>query len=214
MSKYAKFGQQLDELAKNRFAEYELAKARLERAKKDLEKYPKKLRVDPIYDKDYMTERNKRAAKLQEAETEFAAAKKIYETTMSDAEAIRNDLFNELKEDLAVKPDELDRNTVDLLNSRICSAAEVARLFDEAETVTTQRFIANFAKSQITERTEPKERAIFNNVSNAGERLENPELTTPMRQFDAMADALKHCIRNPNVLGYWSELSEPILNQM
>jgi len=214
MSKYRIYAKQMDDLARNRFADFEMEKAKFERAKRDLENCPIRLRVDPIRDGDYVLKRKKLEVAVGEAERKFREAEEAFKGTLTEVKQIRSELYQKLKEDLAVDPEDLDKNTVDLLRSGICSAAEVSKLFEDAETITTKRYVASFAKSQVTERTDPQDREILNNVANAGERLSNPDFTDTMQRFDEISDVLIRCIRNPNMLGHWATLTENIIAEM
>lgn len=217
MSKYQKYGKQLDVLARNSFAEYEKAKGRLNKAKKDLDDCPVKLRIDPIHDGDYLLKRKKREVAFAEAERDFREAEMVYKDTIIKAKTIRSELYQELKRDIMVTPEDLDRSVVDVLVSGICTPQEVAHLFDKAKNVTTRRYIAKYAGEQsekLTDRQDAPEREILMRVVDNGRKLGEPDYTDAMQRFDAMSDILKRCVNNPGLIGYWGQFTEAIISEM
>lgn len=217
MTKYQRYGKQLDSLARSSFAEFEIAKSRLDKAKKDLDDCPVKLRIDPLRDGDYLLKRKRREVAYAEAERDFREAQKAYKDTLSKAETIRSELYQELKKDLMVTPEDLDRNVVDLLASGICEPQEISQLFDNAETVTTKRFIAKYADEQsekLTDRQDAPDREILRRVVHDGRNLGDPNLTDAMQRFDAVSDVLKRCVNNAGLIGYWGQFTETLISEM
>ena len=213
MSKYQEYGKKLDSLARKRIAEYQKAKENYLKAKKRHEDFP----FIPGLSYSYQEEIKARRLELdfREAEEEMREAEKTYRKGYEEEiRDIRRELYQELKEDTSVNPNDLDRNVVDLLQSGICKADEIAKLFNDASNVTTKRYIGNFAKSQVKADTDDKDRIILNNIANASVKMSDPGLASAMEKYDALSDVYTRCVKNPGFIPYYDHFSEQALSEM
>lgn len=218
MSKYNRYARRLDALARQRFSDYEKAVEAYEKAKKERAAKPYingGWGVTP----EMQLEAKKAEVKYLEAEKNYKEAEKAYKNTLAEVQDIRAELLDEVTAAVSVNPEDLDRNTVDLLKSGICSAAEVAELYDKAATATTKRYIAKYAAEEvernnnsnmdITKRRNANE--ILNNVVAAGHQYTNPATSETMKTFDSVVGVLTRCINNPSMIGAWASLTADVI---
>lgn len=212
MSKYSKYGKQLDELMRQKFSDYEKKEIAYKKAKKAHEALP--VREGFGVTQEYRIKALKANIAFEEAEREYKVAKAIYNESIKEAQAIRTALYNEIQSDFEVKPADLDQNVVALLTSNICTAQEVARLFENAENNTTRRYVAQYAKNKDTKNLSKEDENILKGVAHAGVNLVNPDNTVTMHNFDVAMDVVNRCVKNTAMIGHWGELTEGPLSEL
>ena len=212
MSKYAKYGKALDELMKQRFSDFGKAEEAYKKARKDHEEHPVRTGIGVTPD-DYIQAMKYQVA-FEESKKKYDEARKVFGGISDEARAIRSALYNDLQNDLAVKPEDLDRNVVDLLSSGICTPKEVKDLFEKAGNATTKRYIAQFAKNTDTSSMSPEDASVFRNVAHSGQRLYDPDSHDAIRRFDVALDVVDRCKNNTAMIGYWDQLTEAPLSEM
>ena len=210
MGKYQEYGKKLDNLARQKFSEYEKVKENLDRAKKARSSFQVGFRSSP----EDQLKAKRLEIEEQEAELKYKEFMKGFRSTLNQISAIRNELRQSLKNDLRLNPEDLDRNVVTLLESGICKAEEVQDLYNRATNTTTKRYIANHAKGMFTDKTGYEDRAILYAVSSNASALEDPDKSNAMQYFDVMTDVFKRCVNNPSMIGYWGELTEDAISEM
>lgn len=211
MSKYQKYGKELDELMRQRFSDFEKAERAYNKAKKDLDGCPMKEGLGVT--REYQIKAMKYQIAFEEAKHDYEEARKIYQGIVNEANQIRSALYAELERDLAVNPKDLDRNVVDLLASGICTAKEVSNLFETAENNTTRRYIASFADKQDLKKMTNEDASIMRKVAH-NRRLFDPDQSVALRNFDVAMDVVNRCSKNTAMIGYWGQLTEGPLSDM
>ena len=214
MGKYHEYAKRLDTLARESFAAYEKAVDELkkaERAKKE-HPMPKSSRAP----KEYWLDAKEAEVDYERALDNYHKAQRAYQNTLNESQVIRTELLEAVAADMAVNPEDLDRNVVDLLNSGICSASEVADLYEKAENATTKRFIAKHAKDLVSDdpKMDTRYRQILNYVIADGRGLTAPEHSQTMLMFDSVNDVLRRCVKNPAMICHWGEYAETILSEL
>ena len=212
MSKYQKYGKELDELMRKRFSDYEKIDSAYRDAKKAHSEYP--LRTGWGVTQDYYIKALKAEAAFKETEQEFKKAEATYKGIVKEAQAIRDALHAEMQSDFSVNPADLDRNVVDLLASGICTAQEIERLYTNAQNNTTKRYIAQYAKKLDRDGMSREDVRILNNVAADGQGLLDPNLTETMHKFDICMDVVKRCANNTGMIKHWGQLTEQPLAEM
>lgn len=214
--RYTKYAERINTLAKQRYADYKKAVDAFEEAEK-------KYRFAPSgwATADYQKKKIQAEADYRIAKQELQEARNIYQKTMDEVVAIRNELFAEVSEDWSMKPNDLDRNTVDLLQSGICTPEEIADLFNKAETITTKRYVAKFASEEVKrlpmsmERTKAiKAQTLLNHVAHTGQLYKDVNNAEPIMRFDAVSEVLRRGIRNPKLMENWDAYTEENLAEM
>lgn len=212
MSKYTDYGKELDELMRQRFSDYEKVESAYKKAKKAHDALPVKEGFGVT--QEYRIKALKAEIAFKEAEQAFKEAQKIYRGSVEEAQKIRTALYNEIQRDFEVKPADLDQNVVALLTSNICTAREVARLFETAENNTTKRYICQYAKNKDTKDLSKEDETILKGVAHAGVNLVNPDNTVTMHNFDVAMDVVNRCVKNTAMIGHWGELTEGPLSEL
>ena len=214
--RYTQYAERINALAKQRYADYKKAVEAFEEAEKNYHGIPSGWATG-----DYQRKKIQAEADYKISKAELQEARNIYHKTMDEVVAIRNELFAEVSEDWSMKPNDLDRNTVDLLQSGICTPEEIADIFNKAETVTTKRYVAKFASEEVKrlpksmEQTKAiKAQTLLNNVAHSGQLYKDVNNSEPLMRFDAVSDVLRRGIRNPKLMEKWDELTEANLAEM
>ena len=212
MSKYQRYGKELDRLARERFSSYEKARERYEKARKvkSDNPYPTGWGATP----EAQIKAKKAEIEYIEAENAFKDAQRVYQGTLSEVEKLRKELYDEIQNDMTASPADLDRNVVDLLASGICSAREIRKMYEDSHDVTTRRYIAKYAKERDVKKLSDEDRVILNGVVYDGDTLTDPESSSTMKDFDALSDVLGRCVNNPAMIGCWGQLTEEVISEM
>ena len=214
MGKYHTYAERLDTLAKQRFADYQKAEAELKRAKEEKRLHP--MPTSSLAAPEYFVEAREAEISLKKAEVNFTKAKNDYQNTVKEAKAIRDEMLKEVTRDLAVKPEDLDSNTVELLRSGICSPSELVDIYNKAENVTTRRYIAKHVKELIADnpKMDTQNRQMLSGIVSINTQIMNPENYAPMKMFDSVNGVLTRCINNPSLIHRWEALTENTLSEM
>lgn len=213
---YTSYAERINTLAKERYADYKKAVEAFEEAEKNYRGFPSGWTTA-----DYQKKKIQAEADYKIAKQELQEAREIYQKTMDEVVEIRNELFTEVSEEWSMKPNDLDRNTVDLLQSGICTPEEIADLFNKAETVTTKRYVAKFASEEVNRLPMSMEQSkavraqtLLNHVARAGRLYKDVNNAEPLMRFDAVAEVLRRGIKNPKLMEKWDALTAENLAEM
>lgn len=212
MGKYSEYGKKLDDLARQRFADYEKARDIYTKAKKAHSDFP--VRTGWGVTIDDQLKARKLEIDFLKAEADFKEAQKVYKSAEKEINQIREELYNKLTADLTMRAEELDQNVVKLLETGVCKAQDIHDLYSQAKNVTTKRYIANFAKSQIKDRMKSEDRITLTNITQNIPALEDPNQTEAMQIFDSMTEVFHRCVNNDAMIGYWGEFTEGPISEM
>lgn len=206
MRSYKNFGEQLTALVQNRFVALKNAEAAVEEAKREFNATRKT---------GNKSEKLSAELTLEEAKKALEAAKNGVGNLTNEIKGIRAELVDVVRDACVLNPDDLDRGVVDLLASGVCTAGELATLFQKAENSTTRRYIGKFAeKSLATADTHSPDVAVLRSIVDSAKGYENPELHSAVQKFDYAAKVAVRCINNPAMSGYFDTLTEQALSEM
>lgn len=152
-----------------------------------------------------------------EHEKELAALHDVQNGGVDDAlrkvAKLRGELEAAAGETMAANPADMDGATMELLNhADILTAADYERLYNNAESVTMKRLIADAAGKKaagITEANDP-ERVKLRMIENVGRGY---TAAGYLRKYDELTDAFKRGIRNNHILDRWDELTGDFISQ-
>ena len=214
MGKYHEYAKRLDTLARESFAAYEKASDELKKAEQAKRDHP--MPKSNFAPKELWLDAKEAEVDYERALDDYHKAQRAYQNTLKESQVIRTELLEAVTADMAVKPEDLDRNVVDLLNSGICSASEIADLYGKAENATTKRFIAKHAKDLVADdpKMDVRHRQTLNSVIADSRGLTIPEHSQTMLMFDAVNDVLRRCVNNPTMISHWGEYADQILSDL
>ena len=210
MGKYSEYGEKLDSLARERFSEYEKAKENYDKARKARSNYV----IDGRATLEEKLKAQRLELEVQTADAKLTEVKRSYTDLQRQIPKIREELYQKVKADLMINPDDLDPNVVSILNSGICKADEIADLYDKAKNPTMKRYIANFAKGHADDRMEMNDRQILNKIAFDSQGVTDPDQTVTMQNFDSITNVLNRCIKNDAMIGHWGEFTEEAISEM
>ena len=206
MRSYKDFGQLLTTLVKDRFAVLRNAETAVDEAKKELNTARK------TGDK---AEKLSAELKLEEAKKALEAAENAVGNINNEIKAIRAELVDSVRAASVICTDDLDRETIALIDSGVCTASELATLFQKAENSTMRRYIGKFAeKSLATADSHSPDVAVLKSVVDNAKGYENPELHSAVQKFDYVSKVVSRCQQNPAMIGYFDTLTEQALSEM
>ena len=216
MAKYSSYAEKIKGLTKVMDG-YEEARAAYEAAKKEAGRHP--IRTGWGVTPDELSKAYKAAGKLKEAEAAFSEAKKSLEGLPKTMEKLRSQLAEEVTRDLQANPADLDRATVDLLTSGICKPEEIRRLYDEAKTPTTKRYIAKYAEQEakkvdgllLEEGERNRLHSLLSGVASDGKNI-GVENSEAIQAFDVAGEVVQRISRNPSMIKYFDSLTEDALS--
>ena len=220
MGKYYRYAKEIDELAREKFAEYEKAKDAYDRA----ERLKKARPVGATYstDKERLEALNRDVA-FKNAEAELKRVQDEMQNLPKEAKGIRDALIKAIKADTAPKPNDLNKEVVDLLASGICEPDEIVGLYNNATNVTTKRYIAGYAQKEadrlmndtiMPEAKKNSWRSTLMSVATEGGSLNDAEHHPAVQYFDVASECLKRSANNPAMIPLWGELTSKSLAEM
>lgn len=213
MGKYNSYAKRLDSLAREAFRAYEKAESEYLKAEKDHSEHPVKSGWGAIPEEQVTAKMME--IKFMKAEEGFKKAKEAYRRTLKEAGKIRAELYNEILEDLSAKPGELDEKVISLLSSGLCSPREIVRLYEEADSVTTKRYIAEFAKNEANkEGLSRDEITMLNGLIADSHALVDPDKTEALQTFDVGIEILGRCVNNPSMISFWGTAWDESLSEI
>lgn len=217
MGKFKEYAERFDRIAKDAFKEYKEAETKLKEAQKQASANPVKtgFGVTP----QMQIEAQRAQLVLKEAQEQFKIAKHNYEGKKKDISVLRKELESKVIDSLMADPANLDRNTVDVLQSGICSTDEIEKFYSKAEQAGNTlmcRWIGNFAGTEVqrigkklmddSERKNQTTR--LNNIRAKGLLSAKPENNTSLMAFGVMEDCFNRCVNNPSMIQHWDALTE------
>lgn len=206
MRSYKNFGEQLTALVQNRFVALKNAEAAVEEAKREFNATRKT---------GNKSEKLSAELTLEEARKALEAAKIGVGNLNNEIRNIRSELIDEVRAESVICTDDLDRETIALIDSGVCTAGELATLFEKAENSTMRRYIGKFAeKSLATADSHSPDVAVLKSVVDNAKGYENPELHSAVQKFDYAAKVVSRCQQNPAMIGYFDTLTEQALSEM
>lgn len=195
MTEFNCYAKELDDLVNTIGADY-LSK---ERAYNDAMK-PVMPDADPSKEK---VKQLKRAAALEEAKQAFDAIKKETPGKMeSGISSIRARLQNAAEEAFTAKPEQVDGNAIQLINSGILSVQELVKLFNDALTKRNYTMARMIAAAKIAEDTETRPQMALLRTAANGLTAEHV-----LSSYDELASVARRCIANPGLYAYWEQVT-------
>ncbi len=207
MGKYHDIAEKFDKMAQQAFREYAAAEKSYREAREAKLKTP--LRSGWGVSPEYMIKAQEADLCYRKADAAFREAKSAYRAKLAEVRELRSELESQLKESLMADPKEFDVDTVNLLKSGMCNAADVESLYHKAKdsgNVTMQRYISSHAAEMAKKATDDDSRRRMNYI--ASETKNRGELQrSPLDAFDVMQNVFTRCINNPRMIEHWSELT-------
>ena len=127
------------------------------------------------------------------------------------AESIRQELTVAVGEAYAVKPSDLDRDALTLLESGILTDTDFTRLMRSASTPTMRRLIAKYADDGAAKAESDGDRNMARNlrvIAQSGKEDGRSFLSAS----DTMNDTFNRSLNNHSMIEYWDSLTQPIVD--
>lgn len=213
MSKFYRYAEELNEIAKAAFDMYNKAEAACNKAKAEYEGFA---RGRNMSDPKNIAKYARLQADYYEAQDALRKAKMEFADTGNRFNSMRVELAAALDEAYGVDPAALDNNTLELLKSGIMNGREYTKLLHEAMNKTNPtmvRMIGKYAADEAKARAEkngqsdPEAKAMRlvsaeSRNYTGGDRLE---------AFDNMIDLFNRCAKNPRMIDHWERFTAEIV---
>ena len=205
MSDFNCYAKEVDNIAKEAFAEYKTAEQNLSYAEELAKNYP----VNKSGTSEYQAKAARYQAELAEARLRVEQEKEKLRSYNDDVQKIRERLVKVVNARYGANPEDVDANTVTLIQSGILTAADYVTLIDRAvadNNVTMARLLAKSAEelaktiSETDEREGTKLRLKAYSVQNITGR-------EYIETFDQLADVFRRCTNNPFMINEWDNLT-------
>lgn len=209
MSKFNKYAQQLDEIARKAFSAYKLAETTYNRTKEDEERIPKYINNMPD-DVEQVAKRARVHADFIEAQEAFRKAKMDFASHIDDITYLRQELAKELAEAFAVDPAKLNATTLELLKSNILTAYEYNKLMREAiaaDNTTMARIIAKYSNEAAQAAEKSGDIATASDLRKTAILAKQYNGDMYLQEFDQLSEVLTRTINNPSMIRYWDSLT-------
>ncbi len=214
MSRFSKYAQKVDEIAKSAFEEYHRAEKTLKEAEEKARQYPQQ---QGAISAEYTAKSAYAQAELIKAREAMKAAKRVFESRQSELEEARKELAADIEASYRADPAKLDTAALELMKSGIMNASDYEKLLNEAlaaENHTMVKLIGKYAEDAAAAVSEKygqhdDEARILRIVS--AESRKNSTGSEYLEAFDAMADLFGRCVRNPRMIDSWEEFTAGIV---
>ena len=213
MSKFNKYAREVDSYIKEIFREYIEIENKYETAKNKFNNTKKPAYVS---DASEIAKYARIKADYEEAKADYEKMRREMFSKGEKLKAIKSELEKSIAESFAVKPEQLDNATLELLKSEIMTASEYDRLIDRAireDNATMVKLISKYAKERADkeEANRNTESArIFRVVAYKGNSTSGKEY---LDSFDTMTDCFNRCMRNPSLFKEWDNLMGGIVER-
>ena len=210
MSRYRKFAEELDNLARAKFKAYTDAESKLRSAelqRKALPDYASQLqRVEADYG-------------VENAKGGLETAKLALEGVTDEVDEIRSRLAKEVFERYSADPSRVDSATLELLKSGILTAAEYRSVLETAKKTNNTAMIrlagkyamsASEAVAQEYGEDYPKVREL-REIGLLGSSVIDTTGEHIMNSFDVLATALETTAKNPSMIQDWNRLTADVI---
>ncbi len=208
MSQFKSYALLLDQTAKEAFDLITKSKAELKAAEERRKAHPMQPGLTP-----------EAAAKAAKIESEYQTAKgkndnllkSLPEKAERKAATIRQDLAASVAKAYTVRPSDLDRDLLTLLESGILNATDFAQLMnDNATTPTMKRLVAKYATDAAAKAESNGDRDTARNlrvIAQSGNDGRNY-----LAAFDSLNDTFNRTMKNHAMIPYWEQLTAPIID--
>ena len=208
MSQFKDYANRLDDLARETFQKIIETTDALKAAEDQRKAHPMQPGLTP--------EAAARAAKFeaayQTARGRYDAMRKnLPDEARRKAESIRQELTVAVGEAYAVKPSDLDRDALTLLESGILTDADFTRLMRSASTPTMRRLIAKYADDGAAKAESDGDRNMARNlrvIAQSGKE----DGRSYLNAFDSMNDTFNRSLNNHAMIRFWDSLTQPIVD--
>jgi len=203
MSKYNRFAQELDRLAKSKFSDYAAEKIVADSARELYEATPEKQGASA----EYAAKAAKAKAQYLEKQADFERVKAALRDSMREVDRIRADLERALADGFKAKTSDIDAGVVTLLSAGILTENEFSDLLDEyqqAGNMTMARLTGAAAGKAAAVATTEESQRNLRMIAQRG--MKNPAADY-LRTFDNLRYTYEKTSRNPSMIGRWDELT-------
>lgn len=212
MSNFNTFAARVDEIAKAAFKEYTDAEAELKRAEAN-----RQPRSTGMVDAEQAARAARAEADYLEAKEKVQRATRNLTARVDSIAAIRQELAAELDTAYSVNPEQIDTNTMTLLQAGIMRPSEYIKMMDAAEeagNVTMMRLIAKYAGEAAADAAKQ-----YGESSNQAMTLRSVLYrgnsaagSDTLSKFDILADTFRRTANNPYMIGHWDELTADLIS--
>lgn len=209
---------ELDQTAVGMFRDFRKAQAKVQDAEQEVRKYAL---VRPAIGADRQKLLRKQQAEidLDIAKDELREVKKELTQRRKKLDSLKAELKAQLEERLSAKPEELDQQTIQLLQSGICSPAEINRIYRGTESLTMRRWIGRFASQEVEkierapmdDRQRSEDRALLSVIIHDAQNASVTDRRPEIQGVEAVLFSLDRFLAAPEVSKipeYWRELTE------
>lgn len=218
MNKYEMIAIRLNETATRMFKDFRAAQAKVRDAEEQVRKYSL-VRSGIGANRQELLKKLQAEESLSTAKDELREVKKELTQRRKKLDSLKAELKAQLEERLSAKPEEIDEKTLKLLESGICTASEIARIYSKTESVTMRRLIGEFARQKMdglekalmtdSERSEARAQlsVVAQDALNASVSDRRPEI----QGVESVLFTLDRFLAAPEVSKipeYWRELTE------
>ena len=208
MSRFKKYAEQAQTIAKENVKEYQEALDRLKKAEQVKRDYPKR---SGFASADYLAKSARAEADFLEAKEGVRAAKMKMEAGKAELARIKKALTADIESSYAADPAQLDSATVELLKSGILKASEYERLYNHAAKAgnpTMMRLIGKYANDRATDEQKnllPVDRSVLLSIAHSSRQVNGAE---HLAGFHLIEDVFSRCIDNPAMINHFDELTQ------
>lgn len=198
MSKFNSYAKRLNTAAKEAFEKYKKAEKIYQAAENAKRNAP----WDTTQERRTLLE-----ARLIETRNDLKKAQAEMSSSLETLKAIRGELVEDLGNTYQANPADIDPNTMELLKSGILTPAEYVNLANQAGkngNNTMLRIIGSYAEKIAQETRNQEERGALFTIA---QRAKTSTGAEELGRFDALVDTFKRCTNNPDMIGYWDELT-------
>lgn len=212
MGKFRVFAQKIEDIVSEKVKEYETARARVI----DLEDTYKKLNEYSVYGVPRETKAKAELTKIQ-LENERANFRKVQEKMymIDDAvNGVRQEFLQAINQEFSAKPEDVDLQTMALLNSGMLDERDYTEMLNNAPNRTMKRIIADRFGKWIDEDGKGLNMVKANTLKRIVTNAKSDESTQYKYAFEMVADAAHGVAKNPSIYAHWERMTGNIIKNL
>ena len=207
MSKYRKFAEKADAMAKEAFKKVNETAEALQRAQSKAAACPQR---NGMVDAEYAAKSARAAADLAEAKAAHERAKAELQTLNKNIAEVRAELVREIEKDNRADPELVDTATMELLKSGILTTDDYQGLFEKhSGNRTMQRLIRKYANETADNMPEARDRQTLKALAASTDTD-----SAVLANFDVIAEVCHRAEHNTGMIQHYESLTAQAIKEM
>lgn len=207
MSKFYKYAERLNEIAKESFNEYNKALAEVKKAESE------RIKKRDGWSSQQFQEWAEKEHRYQLSKENLNHAINNMKAKKKEISKIRGELEEEIHRYYSLDPGQLSPTLMAVLNTGVASSYDLQLMMDDsarAENWTDFRVIGSYAKQKAEETKDEKEAQRLRAIAHDGLKVSGQDI---LRTFDELSFCFDRTSENPAMISHWDSLTAEVIDE-